>query len=247
MRKRLPAHLSCDPALQHAAQHAAQAGRPAAAAQVPTLVFRSLLLHLHRSQWPQAQEYRCRQRGRTQEKPQRASSSEKVLGLTRKGQKSCAEVAKRAGRTNPLSGKSSRRKGASQPASLSSPQDAKVTGTVKVAGTPGEDGEGAEPVGGGQEQPARGPGRQRPAPEGSEPVPGLERGVPERRPFAASKGWLHRLRSRLGLRSAKGAGEAGTARELAAAPLPAERKSRLRIKDALQSQPSVVLKADEEG
>lgn len=90
---------------------------------------------------------------------------------------------------------------------------------------PGEDGEGAEPVGE-DTTGRRGPGR---------------------RPFAASKGWLRRFRSRFGLRSAKGAGEAGTGREQPAARFRQSGKSRLGIKDALQSRPSVVVRAAGEG
>lgn len=54
----------------------------------------------------------------------------------------------------------------------------------------------------------------------SQASPERRDGGPERRPFTASKGWLHRFRNRFGLKGPKGV----SAQEQAAGPFPAERE-----------------------
>lgn len=72
----------------------------------------------------------------------------------------------------------------------------------------------------------------------------LSQASPERKPFSASKGWLHRFRHRFGLQGAKGAGEAASAREAAAAPLPAEWKEWVKDRGC---HPKPAFRCDESG
>ncbi|XP_021110018.1 general transcription factor II-I isoform X8 [Heterocephalus glaber] len=62
-------------------------------------------------------------------------------------------------------------------------------------------------------------------------------GVHERRPFTASKGWLHRFRHRFGLKNTKVPGEAASAHEEPAAAYQAEREKLVKERGCHSKQP----------
>lgn len=176
------------------------------------------------------------------------SEKVKVLDLIRKEQKSFAEVAKIYGKNESSIREIVKKEKEIRASFAVAPQNAKVTATVrdkrlvkmeKALSLWVED-----------------MSSQRVAVDGSalrqkalslyqdlgRASPERRAGGPGRRPFTASKGWLHRFRNRFGLKGTKGAGEAASAHEEAAAPFPAEWEKWVKDKGC---HPKPVFRCDE--